>query len=326
MTTLLEHKGYLGSANTARKTRSSTASWSSFAISSPTSSTTRRSSRPPSKRPSRITWLRLLGSSSWTTDDSPPSPSGSPRRASPAAPSRRCSPGFCERLVAAGVPLAGGLVIIDTLHPIHEGHATRWRRDTPETTLTGYGRTSEGEAAENWRRSTFYRLIETGELMLRGGSPQRRWRSFPPSPAARRGDDRRREPRQPLRRRGRHRRDGLRLLALGDGPARRFRRRRRGGAAAALAVPGAGDEVRLARPHRRDAGGDLSRPRCRAARARRPTSRAAPRRRSRRSCGSATCAATRGSPTRRRPTDHPAPQRLCRGGRSRPSRAKAATC
>ena len=45
--------------------------------------------------------------------------------------------GFCERLVAAGVPLASGLVIIDTLHPIHEGHATRWRRDTPETTLTG---------------------------------------------------------------------------------------------------------------------------------------------------------------------------------------------
>jgi adenylate cyclase len=75
--------------------------------------------------------------------------------------------GFCERALAAGLPLARGLVIIDTLHPIHEGHAARWQRDRPETTFVGYGRTNEGQAAENWRRSTFYRLVETGEPMLR---------------------------------------------------------------------------------------------------------------------------------------------------------------
>jgi adenylate cyclase len=76
--------------------------------------------------------------------------------------------GFGQRLVAAGVPLATALVIIDTLHPIYEGHAFRWFRDKPETTATGYGRTTEGgEVAERWQRSTFYRLIETGEPMLR---------------------------------------------------------------------------------------------------------------------------------------------------------------
>jgi adenylate cyclase len=29
--------------------------------------------------------------------------------------------GFCERFVAAGLPLARTVVFIDTLHPIHEG-------------------------------------------------------------------------------------------------------------------------------------------------------------------------------------------------------------
>jgi adenylate cyclase len=74
--------------------------------------------------------------------------------------------GFCERAAAAGVPLAGALVIIDTLHPIYEGHAVRWARGA-ETTVTAYGRTHEGIAAENWRRSTYYRLVETGAPMLR---------------------------------------------------------------------------------------------------------------------------------------------------------------
>jgi adenylate cyclase len=76
--------------------------------------------------------------------------------------------GFCERLVSAGVPLASGLVVIDTLHPVYEGHAVRWYRDpAKETTIIEYGRTNAGEAAENWRRSTFYRLVHTGESMLR---------------------------------------------------------------------------------------------------------------------------------------------------------------
>jgi adenylate cyclase len=75
--------------------------------------------------------------------------------------------GFCDRLSAAGVPLASGLVVIDTLHPLYEGHAMRWRRDKDETTRSEYGRTNEGEAAEAYRRSTFYHLLQSGETHLR---------------------------------------------------------------------------------------------------------------------------------------------------------------
>ena len=31
--------------------------------------------------------------------------------------------GFCERVSGAGLPLARGVVIIDTLHPVYEGRA-----------------------------------------------------------------------------------------------------------------------------------------------------------------------------------------------------------
>ncbi len=68
--------------------------------------------------------------------------------------------GFCRRAVAAGLPLARAMVIIDTLHPVHEGRVARWRREGDEghTELIEYGPTDEGEAAENWRRSPFFRI------------------------------------------------------------------------------------------------------------------------------------------------------------------------
>ena len=76
--------------------------------------------------------------------------------------------GFCRRIGEAGVPLARALVILDTLHPIYEGRAFRWRADRPGIAETlEYGRTNEGEAAENWRRSAFYYLLESGGTMLR---------------------------------------------------------------------------------------------------------------------------------------------------------------
>src|SRR6185295_9247746 len=74
--------------------------------------------------------------------------------------------GFCERAVAAGLPLGMALLVLDTLHPTHEGHAVRWHRDQPETTFTEYGRTNEGERAEFWRRTTFYHLLESGKPCL----------------------------------------------------------------------------------------------------------------------------------------------------------------
>ena len=52
---------------------------------------------------------------------------------------------------------------------MHEGRVARWRREGDEghTELIEYGPTDEGEAAENWRRSPFFRLLETGGSRLR---------------------------------------------------------------------------------------------------------------------------------------------------------------
>src|SRR6516164_73853 len=70
--------------------------------------------------------------------------------------------GFCRRITEAGVPLARALVILDTLHPIYEGRAILWRADMPEAAeAVDYGRTNEGEAAENWRTSPFFHLLQS---------------------------------------------------------------------------------------------------------------------------------------------------------------------
>jgi adenylate cyclase len=77
--------------------------------------------------------------------------------------------GFCRRAVAAGLPVARAMVIIDTLHPVHEGRVFRWRSEgeASHTEATEYGPTDEGEAAENWRRSQLFHLDECGASRLR---------------------------------------------------------------------------------------------------------------------------------------------------------------
>jgi adenylate cyclase len=75
--------------------------------------------------------------------------------------------GFCEKLVACGLPLARATVFVDTLHPVHEGRAFRWDRGQPEATLAEYGRSTDGEAAERWRSSAFFHLVASGESLLR---------------------------------------------------------------------------------------------------------------------------------------------------------------
>jgi adenylate cyclase len=87
--------------------------------------------------------------------------------------------GFCVRCVAAGLPLARTTVLIDTLHPVHEGRLFRWGFGPTESPLLEYGRTSpdglaatgfdpkDVEAAERWRHSPFYRMLQTGESFLR---------------------------------------------------------------------------------------------------------------------------------------------------------------
>jgi adenylate cyclase len=77
--------------------------------------------------------------------------------------------GFCHRAVAAGLPVARAMVIIDTLHPVHEGRVFRWRSggEAGHIEAIEYGPTDEGEAAESWRRSPFFRLVESGGSRLR---------------------------------------------------------------------------------------------------------------------------------------------------------------
>jgi len=76
--------------------------------------------------------------------------------------------GFCTRCRAAGLELSRGLAIIDTLHPIYEGRAFRWRDDdVEESAVVEFGPTNEGEAAENWQKSAFYHILTTGADELR---------------------------------------------------------------------------------------------------------------------------------------------------------------
>ncbi len=87
--------------------------------------------------------------------------------------------GFCERCVAAGIPLARTTVLIDTLHPVHEGRLFRWGHGPAESRQLEYGRTSpdglaatgfnprDVQAAERWRHSPFYRMLQTGDSVLR---------------------------------------------------------------------------------------------------------------------------------------------------------------
>ena len=87
--------------------------------------------------------------------------------------------GLCDRCVAAGLPLGRAQIFIDTLHPVHEGRLFRWGQGPDEPALLEYGRTSpealaasgsdprDVEAAERWRNSPFYRMLQTGDTLLR---------------------------------------------------------------------------------------------------------------------------------------------------------------
>jgi adenylate cyclase len=82
--------------------------------------------------------------------------------------------GFCERAVAAGLPLSRALMFIDTLHPIYEGRVVRWGHDPSQPVVEDYGRTGLPEGASDlhgqvarWRASPFFRMLQTGESLVR---------------------------------------------------------------------------------------------------------------------------------------------------------------
>ena len=72
--------------------------------------------------------------------------------------------GFCQRCRAGGLDVSRGLVFIDTLHPIFEGRGFRWNdTESNESDVFEYGSTSEGDAGQTWRRSTFFHMLEHGQ-------------------------------------------------------------------------------------------------------------------------------------------------------------------
>jgi adenylate cyclase len=87
--------------------------------------------------------------------------------------------GFCDRCVAAGIPLGRAHVFIDTLDPVHEGRLFRWGFGPNQPTVHEYGRTSlerldvsdsvslDVQATDVWRRSPFYNMLQTGVSLLR---------------------------------------------------------------------------------------------------------------------------------------------------------------
>ena len=136
--------------------------------------------------------------------------------------------GFCRCAAAAGLSLARVILFIDTLHPIHEGRAFRWDREKPEATLTEYGRTAEGEAAERWRTSPFFRMLTDGEFADAAANSAEGDLEFPMFAEYARGLDHRFcGDHQPLRRRRRDRGDGLRLFLVDDRSRRKASRTRR---------------------------------------------------------------------------------------------------
>jgi adenylate cyclase len=86
---------------------------------------------------------------------------------------------FCDRCVAAGIPLDRAHVFIDTLHPVHEGRMFRWGYGPDEPPMHEYGRTGfegpdapaavalDAQAAGVWVRSPFSFMLQSGASLLR---------------------------------------------------------------------------------------------------------------------------------------------------------------
>ncbi|RJG43176.1 adenylate/guanylate cyclase domain-containing protein [Mesorhizobium sp. DCY119] len=76
--------------------------------------------------------------------------------------------GFCDRCVEAGLDLSRSVAIVDTLHPVYEGRAFFWARDQLlETPVVEYGPSNQGEGLEEWKKSPFYQLLQSGENEMR---------------------------------------------------------------------------------------------------------------------------------------------------------------
>ncbi len=67
--------------------------------------------------------------------------------------------GFCARCCEAGLPLSRAMALIDTLLPVYEGRAFRWRADGIEDrAMVEYRPTTAGQNAADWKQSAFHHL------------------------------------------------------------------------------------------------------------------------------------------------------------------------
>jgi adenylate cyclase len=76
--------------------------------------------------------------------------------------------GFCERCVEAGLAVARGIAIIDTLHPVYEGRVFFWSGDKPpERLVSQYEPVTGSEDEAGWLNSPFHHLLQSGEDEMR---------------------------------------------------------------------------------------------------------------------------------------------------------------
>ncbi|MGE3651426.1 MAG: adenylate/guanylate cyclase domain-containing protein [Reyranellaceae bacterium] len=82
--------------------------------------------------------------------------------------------GFCERCRDSGLALSSAMLVVDTLHPVHEGRVFRWRHGAlVDNAVEAYGSSASGPTNADWQRSAFYHLMTSGttEVRRRIGPP-----------------------------------------------------------------------------------------------------------------------------------------------------------
>jgi len=75
--------------------------------------------------------------------------------------------GFCERIIALGIPLARATLGIDTLHPDLAARIFYWHRDSEQPISTDFVPSDRENAQDLWLKSPFHRLLSSGKTQLR---------------------------------------------------------------------------------------------------------------------------------------------------------------
>ena len=74
--------------------------------------------------------------------------------------------GICERMIGAGISVVRASVATNLLDPTFDARGVRWLR-SQGVVDEAFTLTADAAAEEDWKRSPFFRLVESGEPMLR---------------------------------------------------------------------------------------------------------------------------------------------------------------